>query len=363
MKLFVTLLLLIIFHKEVHAQKIAKNKLDSISIAVENGSYPNLEGIAITQNGKSAYEKYFHGFQKDALHDARSAFKSVAGILIGIAIDKGYIKNVHEKVYSYFQEYKPCGNWNSLKENMTIEHLLEMKSGFDCEEWNGNKDCESEMETKQDWLRFCLDLPLKNKPGTQWDYTSVNAMLLSGVISHSTQMTVTEFAERFLFKPLGITSYRWTKDPMGHETAAGSFYISTNDMNKIGQLVLSNGVFNGERIISQKWIKLMTKKRHKIEGFSNVGISKNKNATPQPTYYGYAWYNEKVKTKRFSYNIIFASGNGGQYIMIVRDLDLVVSFTGNSYNSSKSKLPFDILTDYVLPYFDKKEETLKMLPE
>ncbi|MCD9856765.1 beta-lactamase family protein [Epilithonimonas sp. JDS] len=359
MKLFVTLILLIIFHKNINAQKIAKNKLDSISIVVENGSYPNLEGIVATQNGKTVYEMYFNGFQKDALHDARSAFKSVAGILIGIAIDKGYIKNVHEKVYSYFPEYKPYGDWDTLKDSMTIEHLLEMKSGFDCEEWNGNKDCESEMETKQDWLKFCLELPLKNKPGTQWDYTSVNAMLLGGVIAHSTQMTVTDFADRFLLRPLGITRYKWTKDPIGHETSAGSFYISTSDMNKIGQLILNDGIYNGERIISQKWIKQMTKRRHKIEGFSNVGISKNKNAIPQSTYYGYTWYNEEVKTKTFSYNIVFASGNGGQYIMIVRDLNLVVSFTGNSYNSSKSKLPFNILTDYILPYFDKKKSNSK----
>ena len=349
-----TLILLTVFFSTAHSQKIATNKLDDISIAGNNGTYPNLEGVTITKHGKLIYENYFHGLSKDSLHDTRSAFKSITGILIGIAIDKGFIKNVNEKVYAFFPEYKPLGNWDILKDSMTIEHLLEMKSGFDCEEWNGDKDCEDDMETKEDWIKFCLDLPLKNKPGSQWDYTSINAMLLGGIIAHSSHMTVSDFADMYLFKPLGITNYRWTKDPMGHETTAGSFYISPGDMNKIGQLALNEGVFNGKRIVSRKWVKIMTERRHKIEDFSNVRISKNKTAIPQPTYYGYTWYNEEVKTGKFKYNIVFASGNGGQYIMVIKDLNLVVTFSGNSYNSSKSKLPFDIMIKYILPYFDQK---------
>ncbi len=142
MKPFVTLILLILLYASANAQKRPANLLDSISIAVNNGSYPNLEGLTITKRGKIIYERYFHGFNKDSLHDTRSAFKSVTAILVGIAIDKGFIKNVNEKVYTFFPEYKPYGNWNILKDSMTIEHLLEMKAGFDCEEWNGDKDCE-----------------------------------------------------------------------------------------------------------------------------------------------------------------------------------------------------------------------------
>jgi CubicO group peptidase (beta-lactamase class C family) len=352
-KLLVTLILLT-FCSSINAQKIPANLLDSIAIAANNGSYPNLDGVVITQRGKLVFENYFHGLNRDNLHDSRSAFKSITGILVGIAIDRGFIQSVHEKVYPFFPEYKPYGNWNVLKDSMTIEHLLAMKSGFDCEEWNGAKDCEDDMENTQDWIKFCLDLPLKNKPGTQWDYTSINAMLLGGIIAHASHMTVSDFADRYLFKPLGIVNYRWTKDPLGHETTAGSFYISPLDMNKIGQLVLNDGVFNNNRVVSEKWVRKMTERLTKIENFSNVRISRNKAAIPQPTYYGYAWYNEEIKTAEFKHNVIFASGNGGQYMMVIRDLDLVVTFTGNSYNSSKSKLPFDIMIKYILPYFNRK---------
>lgn len=354
MKRFTTVILLLFFCSSIYAQQTPTNLLDSIVITGNNGTYPNLDGVDITQRGKLVFETYFHGLSKNSLHDTRSAFKSVTALLIGVAIDKGYIKNIHQKVYSFFPEYKPYGNWTSLKDSMTIEHLLEMKSGFDCEEWDGSKDCEDDMENTQDWIKFCLDLPLKNKPGTHWDYTSINAMLLGGIIAHASHMTVSAFADQYLFKPLGITQYKWTKDPLGHETTAGSFYISPGDMNKIGQLVLNDGVFNGERIVSGTWIKRMTEGRIKIEDFSNVRISKNKTAIPQPTYYGYMWYTEEIKTDQLKHKVVFASGNGGQYIMVIRDLDLVVTFTGNSYNSAKSKLPFDILIKYILPYFDPK---------
>ena len=345
MKLVIYLIILMSFCFLANAQKTSANLLDSIAIVGNNGSYPNLDGVVITQRGKLIFENYFHGLNKNSLHDTRSSFKSVAGILVGIAIDKGFIKNVDEKVYQFFPEYKPYGNWNILKDSMTIRHLLEMKSGFDCED---------DMENTQDWIKFCLDLPLKNKPGSQWDYTSINAMLLGGIIAHATHMTVSEFADKYLFKPLGIANYKWTKDPLGHETTAGSFYVSPIDMNKIGQVVLNNGVYHNTRVVSGKWIKIMTEKITKIENFSNVRISKNKTAIPQPTYYGYTWYNEEIKTAKFKHNVIFASGNGGQYIMVVRDLDLVVTFSGNSYNSPKSKLPFDILIKYILPYFNQK---------
>lgn len=329
-------------------------KLDSIDISVRNGVYPNLDAIVISQHNKIVFQKYYNTQRKDSLHDIRSAFKSITSILIGIALDKGFVKNLNQKVYDFFPNYQKPTVWDKRKDSLTIEYLLTMKSGFNCEEWNGNKDCEDEMETTNDWIKFCLDLDLKNSPGSKWDYTSINAMILSGIIANSSGMSVSEFSEKYLFNPLKIAKYRWTKDAIGHETTAGSFYISPTDMLKIGELVLNNGVYIGKRIVSAKWIEQMTQKVTLIEDFSNVRISKNKQAIPQPTYYGYMWYNEQVKTEKLDYNLIFASGNGGQYIMVVKELDLVVAFMGNSYNSSKSKLPFDVMIKYVLPAFQTK---------
>jgi CubicO group peptidase (beta-lactamase class C family) len=102
MNQFNTLILLMLFFSTAYGQKTATNKLEDLSIAVKNGAYPNLEGLMITRNGKRIYENYFNGFGKDSLHDTRSAFKSVAGILIGIAIDRGLLKMSTKKYILFF---------------------------------------------------------------------------------------------------------------------------------------------------------------------------------------------------------------------------------------------------------------------
>lgn len=332
-----------------------KNVLpDTAMQAIEKGKYPNIDGIVVAQHNKIIYQHYFNGLTATSLHDTRSSFKSITSLLMGIAIDKGYIKSVNEKVYTFFPQYGSFKNLEHNKLNMTIQNLLEMKAGFDCEEWNSTKDCEDEMELTNDWLKFSLDLPMAHKPGTFWAYNSSAPMIIGGIIESATKMPLATFAETFLFKPLGITDYRWTKDPTGHAMTAGSFYMKPIDMAKIGMLVLNKGMWQNKSVVSRKWIEESTKPITKIEDFSNVGISKAKNVYPQPTYYGYYWYNEKMLTDHFGYNVVFSSGNGGQYFMVIADLDLVVAFTGNSFGSWKSKLPFEVLIKNILPYLKKK---------
>lgn len=322
---------------------------------MQQGKYPNIDDIVIARDNKIVYEKYYNGQKREDLHDSRSSFKSITALLMGIAIDKGFIKSVKEKAYSFFPEYKSFKNWDARKKDMTIEDLLEMKSGFDCEEWEGTKDCEAAMEPTEDWVKFSLDLPLKYTPGTKWDYTSCCPMIISGIISNATKMPVTDFAAKYLFDPLGIKSYKWTKDKKGHAMTAGSFFISPIDYIKIGEMVLQKGSWNNKRVISEAWLNRSTDRITKIESFSNIGISRTKAAIPQPTWYGYYWYNEEINTGELKYNVVFASGNGGQYIMIIKDLQLVIVFNGNSYNSWKSKLQFELLAKYILPYFNERK--------
>ncbi|MGK6353580.1 serine hydrolase domain-containing protein, partial [Parapedobacter sp. DT-150] len=283
-----------------------------------------IDAIIIARHGETIYQHYANGMTPETLHDSRSSFKSVTALLAGIALDKGYIKTLDEKVYTLFPQYKTFGNMDRDKAAMTIRDLLEMKSGFDCEEWEGTKDCEEAMAASDDWLKFSLDLPMAHKPGTHWSYTSSNTMIIGGVIERVANMSVIQFADSFFFRPLGITDYRWTRDPAHHGMTGGSFYILPTDMLKIGQLILNQGTWRGKRIVSEGWIAEATEPITEIEGFSNVGISNTIGAIPQPTYYGYQWYNERVVSAAFSYNVVFASGNGGQYIMVIPELDTVV---------------------------------------
>jgi CubicO group peptidase (beta-lactamase class C family) len=270
--------------------------------------------------------------------------------LMGIAIDKGFIKNVDQKVYSFFPEYKSFANPDQRKKEISIKNLLEMRSDFDCDEWvDDGKDCETEMVETKDWVKFSLDLPMKSDPGTVWHYTSCNPMIISGIISNATHMSIMEFAKKYLFGPLGITNYRWTVDPAGHGATAGSFFVLPGDMVKIGELVKNNGVWQGKRIVSEKWLKQSTTATIPIPDFSFVRLSRSKTAIPQPAFYGYYWYNEQVKTAGYAEDVVFASGNGGQYIMVIKNLDLVVVFTQGNYNNWKAKRAFDLLVRYIIP--------------
>jgi CubicO group peptidase (beta-lactamase class C family) len=327
--------------------------LDSMTTAVTGNIYSGLHSILISKNGILNYEQYFNGWNKDSLHDSRSSFKSITSLLTGIAVDKGFIPDVHRKVYAFFPEFKDFANNNAWKKDMTMENLLRMESGFDCEEFNDGKDCEADMTATKDWVRFSLNLPMKNKPGTVWAYTSCDPMIISGIISRVAKMSIMAFAKKYLFDPMEIKHYRWTKDPSGYGMTAGSFYILPSEMMKIGEMVRQKGRWNGHRIVSEAWLEKSTSTPVPIPDFSFVKFSRSAVAIPQPTYYGYYWYREEIRTNAFRENVLFASGNGGQYIMIIQRLGMVVVFTQGNYNSWKAKKAFDLLARFILPAFEK----------
>ncbi|WP_127124403.1 serine hydrolase domain-containing protein [Pseudoflavitalea rhizosphaerae] len=195
--IFILVFLPAIYH--ANCQPIKKNEAslpDSLTTAVTGNYYTNFHSILISKNGKLFYENYFNGWSKDSLQDSRSAFKSITSILTGIAIDKGLIEDVNQKVYSFFPEFTDFSGNNAWKKEMTIENLLRMESGFDCEEFNDGKDCETEMMNSKDWVSFSLGLPMKHKPGSVWAYTSCDPMILSGIISRVAKMSLMEFVKK-----------------------------------------------------------------------------------------------------------------------------------------------------------------------
>lgn len=331
---------------------IQKSLLDPMTHSISGNEYSGIHSVVISKNGEVVYEQYFNGFTHDSLHDSRSSFKSITSLLVGIAIDKGFIKSVNQKVYEFFPEF-PKLKKDPLKKLLTVKNLLEMKSGLDCEEFNDTKDCEDEMSLSSNWVNYALEIPMKNKPGEVWSYTSSNPMILSGIISKATGMSVMDFAKKYLFEPLGISSYKWTLDPSGNAMTAGSFYIRPIDMLKLGQLVTNKGVWNHKQVVSGKWITQSTLCDIPIPDFSFMKSSRSKLADPQPTYYGFYWYREMIKTKDIQENVLFASGNGGQFIFIIERLNLTVVFTQGNYKSFKAKQAFEILARFILPAYEK----------
>jgi CubicO group peptidase (beta-lactamase class C family) len=357
-RLFILFLLLQLNSLSSSAQHVSKDLnplLQEMNTAIGQNEYTGIHSVLIARGNKLLYKHYYNGFNQDSLHDSRSSFKSVTALLVAIAIDQRLIKSTAEKVYSFFPQYTSFKNDDPRKRAMTVQNLLDMESGFDCEEFNDSKNCEDEMASNKDWVKFSLDLPMKNTPGTVWAYTSCNPMILSGVISRVAHMSVMDFAKKNLFDPLGIHHYKWTVDPSGNGMTAGSFFIRPADMLKIGQMVRDKGKWSGKQVISTKQIEAFTRATIPIPDFSFAKLAGSKIAIPQPTFYGDYWYREQVKTPILQEDVLFASGNGGQYIFIVERLDLVIVFTQGNYGSRKAKQAFDLLARYILPSFEKTE--------
>lgn len=296
-----------------------------------------VHSILLVNDGELIIEEYFDGYSVGKQHDLRSVTKSIRSLLVGIAIDQGFIEDINDPVSKYLIDLAPKKNLDERKEQISIKHLLTMSSGLDCNDWDKkSKGQEDKVYKKKDWLQYTLDLPVINDPGTVSHYCSMGSILVAEIISQTSNMDVTEFAEEYLFKPLGISNVSWGHTSKKEVISSGKrLYMTPRDMAKIGLLILNEGTWNGTRIVSEQWIQESTTPKTKITGID----------------YGYFWWNIPSQVNEQILSSKTATGNGGQYIMVIPELDMVAVFTGGAYNSQEDKLPFAILNRVFLPTF------------
>lgn len=331
------------------AQNTNQTQLQELKDRIADNTYPNIEGIIVKHGDSLIVEEYFNGFGKDSLHDTRSSFKSITSLLAGIAIDQG-LMSLDDRLERFFPELD-----DEEKKNITVQNLLEMKSGLACEEfYDLGPECEGDMWESDDWIAYCISRDIKGIPGLNWSYSSNDPMIMGEVISRASGMSIMEFAKKNLFLPLGITDYRWTISPKGRGMTAGSFYIRPVDMLKVIELVKSKGSWNGQQVVSEAWIAQSTNCEIPID-FSFTMYSYMKNAKYESARYGFYWYRENLQYQDIRTEVLFASGNGGQYMMFLPDYDATVVFTGSNYGNWRGKLPFEILLKYLIPMMEGGE--------
>ena len=270
-------------------------------------------------------ELYFNNFNRDKVHDLRSATKSITSALVGIAIDKEYIENVNQPAFASITGYSEFKNWVDGKNDIQIKHLLTMSSGLACNDSDFTSPGNEEYMYRQaDWVKYILDLRLTSQPGSNWAYCTGGVVSLGAIIEDSSGMQTEDFATNFLFQPLEISNYHWEFTPTGRVDTGGHIHMIPRDMAKIGQLFLQGGLWNQKRLISQKWVDTSTTPHI----LTNEGY-----------HYGYLWWRGRID----SHDFYFAGGNGGQYIAILPTLNMVVVSTGSNYNSSVSSQFFTLL--------------------
>ncbi|MFX0184201.1 MAG: serine hydrolase domain-containing protein [Candidatus Hodarchaeota archaeon] len=285
----------------------------------------NLHSCLIIRNDVLVFEQYYFVYDKTRKHEIWSCTKSVTSSLIGIAIDKGYL-NIDDIVINLFPN-KTYANIDGRKQRMTVEHLLTMTSGL---EWAGDTEYVS-MYPLSDWIQYVLDKPMVAEPGKVFNYHTGGSHVLAAILETVTGNKTIDFANEYLFGPLGIDSgsISWTVDNNGIARGGSGLFMTPRDMARFGLLFLHDGLWNGKQLISSNWVLESTR------GHFN-------------DFYGYQWwiYPSIDIDGHVIKNSFAARGYLEQMIYVMPDFDLVVVFTSNIVGGFR---PDDLMNDFILP--------------
>lgn len=268
-----------------------------------------------------------HYTDSNSLRRTQSCAKSVTSLLVGIAIDQGHIQGPEQSIGDFFPRLKEADT-DPAKQGITIAHLLNMTAGLDWPEWTEWNFSSDPMKRSSNWVDFILNRPMSSPPGTVFNYSTGNTHLLSAIIQEQTGMTLANYAEAYLFGPLGITEYYWLHDPQGYTSGGSDLSLQARDMIKLGQLVLNGGEWEGKQVVPRDWVEQSITLQSAAVPFIGSG-------------YGYGWWRDHVEPEAW-----FAMGGGGQFIYIVPEYDLVVST--NAWIPENTMYPMQYIHDYVL---------------
>lgn len=281
------------------------------------------------RHGKVICECNFAPYPKGMWHITHSMCKSITGMAIGMLIEEGKLK-LDENIYDIFPDHINAFS-KIFRPVITVENLLTMTSGVTFNE--------SGIVSGNDWLGSFLNASVNGKPGTEFQYNSLNTYVLSAIVTKRTGETLTEYLTPRLFGPLGITKYYWETCPKGITKGGWGLFLCAEDMAKLGQLYLQRGKWNGQQLVSEYWIEISTARHLK---------------TQNDTYgYGYQLWMEQ-RPGSFEYN-----GMLGQNVIIYPDMDMVlVTNAGN-----KEMFQDCIMLNIIRKYFPVNYHPADVLPE
>lgn len=322
------MLCLILFCPEVKSQAAFNNELpkefnEKFTKEI-NDSIPSLGSFIVSQNDRIIYEQYSHGAGKETVFSIKSVTKSIVSVLAGIAKDKNLLPNLNTPVLKILPEYnisrssfKNISNiegkvvHDSIRNTLTLKNLLTMQGGFD---WVENSKISTAMSFSGDPVKFVLDLPFEEYPGTVFNYNSGESHLFGAALAKIVKTNLKQFATENLFRPLKMNTPRWDTDSMNRNIAGSEMFLKPEDMLKLGLMILNNGKLGGRQIVSQKWIQESTAEQVKLNSWDVM---------PDANGYGYYWWRRKTN----GHQAFVATGYGGQLICAIPDLKMVIVTT------------------------------------
>ncbi len=294
------------------------------------------DAVVIIRNGKLVFEEYFWGHAREVPHAISSDTKSLSAMIAGFAYDQAGMRP-GDPVSKYFPAY---GDTRWIRENypVTLNDLFSMQAGI---EWNEDLPYQDPRNTAvgmiraDDPVRYILNQPLDAQPGTKWKYNSGLPSLVSDVVTNATGEKFDRIADRLLFEPLEIRNYRWSRQKNGEVLASGGVALRPIDSAKLGQLMLDRGMWRGRRILSEDWVALSTALKTKPDDYA----------------YGYYWHLADAAHPRLGkYAGFMAIGQGGQYIVVVPALSLVVVLSSSNWQPGGTRFGLEeIINRFIIP--------------
>jgi CubicO group peptidase (beta-lactamase class C family) len=300
---------------------------DAVTAAVKAGDYKQVTSVLVARHGKVVYEQYFDDGGAQALRNTRSATKTVTGMLVGAAADRGLLRP-EAHILDYFSDRLPLANPDPRKAKITVEDFLTMSSLLECDDENPvSRGNEERMYLVEDWPKFALDLPIRGFPewvpspaqspyGRSWSYCTAGATTLGPLIQKAVKQPLPAFAQEVLFAPLGIADAKWQFTPLHDAMTGGGLQLTTRDLWKLGQLYLNGGRWEGRQVISQAWVRR--------------SVSPHANARPD-TDYGYLWWLQTFAIDGAKVRTWGMYGTGGNKVYVLPDEDAVVVVTTTNF--------------------------------
>lgn len=330
---------------------INEKMMNDMTDSIIKGVYPNVHSVLVFKNNKLVYEKYWPGMDwawgritglryhnRDSLHDLRSISKTFVAAAVLLAIEQ-YKISLHQRVFDFFPEYAKYDT--GIKREITIKHLLTMSSGF---EWNelidyiDSANSIRKMHRTPDPLEYFFSQRLIQKPGEVFNYNGGNTETLAAIIRKVSKMPIDTFINRYIFKPLGISQYYWHRRPFDSSRimSDAGLRLRSRDMGKLGLLFINDGRWHGKQILPSHLVMESMQQqvdRDKLNGY---------------TYQMWLWRDTVMKTLVTS---VQAAGNGGQRIVINKELKLVIVITAGNYRNEENvkKKSDDLYLDFIYP--------------
>ena len=329
------------------SEGVASQGLEALDQEIESGGFDRITSVLVARRGRLIHEAYFGGAHREALHNVRSASKTVTGMLIGQAIGRGLLSGVKVRVLDLLAQRPEPANPDPRKKAIAVEDLLTMSSSLECDDWNRfSRGNEERMYLIEDWVGFFLDLPMRGVPpwatpaeesphGRRFSYCTAGVVTLGAMLEKATGRPVPEFARDTLFEPLGIGTVEWDFAPSGLAMTGGGTRFRSRDLLKLGLLYAAGGRWHDRQVVAREWVERSLTTHVRIDDRYE---------------YGYLWWKASFEVDGTSHETFFMSGNGGNKVFLVPGRSLVVVVTATAYNTRGMHEQAErILTDHVLP--------------